>query len=458
MLVSRISIVLFLISFFSNVAFAQATKAKDDTSQIIYAFKHPKIQGSMRYFKMATENQNAASNSFANAINIGLAYETRKYYGFQFGISQYTIFNIASSDMTFIDPKTNQTNRYEIGLFDQEQVERRSDINRLENLYVKYQYKNSKWTLGKQSINTPFINLQDGRMRPTQVGGFWSDLRASKKSQIEVGVLWEILPRGTTQWYSISESFGIYPSGINTEGNKSNYLSNISSKYVGLLGLNHQLNPGIKLKFWDVYVDNVFNTMMFQVDMKKKNWIAGLQYIEQNVVNQGGNTLSSKTYFSPNQKSRIFGGKIGWEKSAWKTSLNFTRITAEGRYLMPREWGRDPFYTFMPRERNEGFGDLTAYVAKTSYYFKNSQMLLQSNLGYFHLPDVKNVSLNKYGMPSYWQWNFEMNYPLKKVLNGLELQFLYVYKKQEGNSYSNEKYVINKVNMSNYNIVLNYLF
>jgi hypothetical protein len=30
---------------------------------------------------------------------------------------------------------------------------------------------------------------------------------------------------------------------------------------------------------------------------------------------------------------------------------------------MPREWGRDPFY-FMPRERNEGYGDVNAIMTK----------------------------------------------------------------------------------------------
>lgn len=458
MLINKISIVLILLFLINHLAFAQETKVKEDTSKISYAFKHPKIHGSMRYFMMATENHNSTINSNANALSIGLSFETRKFHGFQFGIGQYTIFNLASSDMTLIDPKTNQTNRYEIGLFDQEHIEKRSDINRLENLYLKYQYKNIISTLGKQSINSPFINLQDGRMRPTQVGGIWTEVRLKKKSLIEAGVLWEILPRGTTQWHSIGQSFGIYPTGINVDGSKSIYATNISSNFIGLLGINHQLNPMINLKFWNVYVDNVFNTSLFQVDFKKKNWVAGFQYIEQHVVNHGVNDLLSKTYFSPNQKSRIFGGKIGWEKSAWKTSLNFTRISADGRYLMPREWGKDPFYTFLPRERNEGFGDLTAYVSKTSYTFKNSKLLFQSGLGYFQLPDVKNVALNKYGMPSYWQWNFEVSSPLKKVLNGLEIQFLYVYKKQEGNSYSNEKYIINKVNMSNFNVVLNYQF
>ena len=33
-------------------------------------------------------------------------------------------------------------------------------------------------------------------------------------------------------------------------------------------------------------------------------------------------------------------------------------------FLMPREWGREPFYTFLPRERNEGLGGVNAWTCQ----------------------------------------------------------------------------------------------
>lgn len=441
-----------------HISIAQNKKIQEDSSQIIFALKHGKIKGNMRYFFMATNNENSASNSSANAAGLGLSYESGNYKGFQLGIAQYSIFNVASTDMTYIDPKTNLVNRYETGLFDQEHVEKRSDINRLENLYVKYHSRSTQIIIGKQTLNTPFINLQDGRMRPTVVGGIWSEINTKPFTKVEGGILWEVMPRGTAQWHSIGESMSVYPSGVNIDGSKSNYAKNISSNYIGMLGITHQIIPEVQLKIWDVYVNNVFNTTLLQTDLKKKNWILGFQYIHQNGINEGGNSEINKAYFSKNQQANVWGGRIAWEKNAWKTSFNFTRITSDGRYLMPREWGRDPFYTFMPRERNEGYGDLVAYVSKVSYQIKKTSIQVQTSLGYFQLPDVKNFTLNKYGMPSYWQWNLEINYPLQKLLKGMEVQGLYVYKKLDGNTFDNEKYVINKVNMSNYNLVINYHF
>jgi hypothetical protein len=74
------------------------------------------------------------------------------------------------------------------------------------------------------------------------------------------------------------------------------------------------------------------------------------------------------------------------------------------------------------------------------------------------MPDVKNYALNKYGLPSYTQLNIDLSYEFIDFLEGLELQALYVHKTNQGETYQNEKYIINKVNMSNYNLILNFHF
>ena len=153
-----------------------------------------------------------------------------------------------------------------------------------------------------------------------------------------------------------------------------------------------------------------------------------------------------------------FGTKIAWKNKAWETSLNYNRITQEGRYLIPREWGRDPFFTFLPRERNEGFGDLDAIMAKVNYNIPESGFKTSVAAGYYHLPDVKNYALNKYGLPSYTQINTDIRYTFAKSLKGLEAQFLLVAKLNNGETYGNSKLIINKVNMLQSNFVLNYHF
>jgi hypothetical protein len=432
--------------------------AAEDSTSLLFAFKHGKVHGNLRYFFMATENQDRLTDAYANAAGGGLFYETGAYKGFQIGVGGYFIYNLNSSDMTKVDPFTNTVSRYETSLFDLENLANKHDLDRLEELYLKYNFGKSHVIAGKQLINTPFINLQDGRMRPTEVGGLYGEIFPGKKNKLEGGYLFEISPRGTVDWYGIGESIGIYSNGTNIDGSKGNYAQNIESKGIYLVGYTHTLTKGHSLKVWNVYVDNIFNTSQFQWDAKQGNWVAGFQYTEQHAVNFGGNEEPSKTYFDPSQMSRVFSTKLGWENRQWKTSLNYTRITAEGRYLMPREWGRDPFYTFMPRERNEGFGDVQAFVGKLSYATPNFPVKASLSYGLFKLPNVKQVALNKYGLPSYNQLNLELNYEFEGFLEGLEIQGLYVHKSNQGETYENEKYIINKVNMSNYNVVLNFHF
>jgi hypothetical protein len=125
---------------------------------------------------------------------------------------------------------------------------------------------------------------------------------------------------------------------------------------------------------------------------------------------------------------------------------------------MPREWGVEPFYTFMPRERNEGFGDVHAYVLKAGYDLPKLRLKTQASAGYFNLPDVMNYRLNKYGLPSYTQFNVDVRYTFTGLLRGMETQLLYVHKGRQGETYGNDRFVINKVNMSLWNLVINYYF
>lgn len=121
---------------------------------------------------------------------------------------------------------------------------------------------------------------------------------------------------------------------------------------------------------------------------------------------------------------------------------------------MPREWGRDPFFTFLPRERNEGLGDVHAIVGKVNYKISKARITTSVAFGNYNLPEVTEFSLNKYGIPSYNQLNIDIRYKFAGLLKGLETQLLYVFKEKTGNSYGNDKYVINKVDMSLWNLVL----
>ncbi|MCZ2482036.1 outer membrane porin, OprD family [Aquirufa nivalisilvae] len=431
-----------------------------DSLSVWNAVTNGKIRPNLRYFYMNTDNAGESYDAYAHGINLGITYETIPWKHIRLGISGQWMYNIHSTSFT-PDPKFPILNRYELGLFDLIHPQSKEILSRLEKLYIAYSIQKSSIKMGRQVINTPFINPQDGRLRPTAVAGIWVDWNNIPNTKLEGGFLSAISPRSTTQWFGIGESLGIYPQGQNPDGTKSNYLGNINSRGIGILGITLKQMKPWSIQAWNMYVDQVMYTGMLQADthwstQQPIQWTAGFQYIEQHAVQHGGNPDPSKAYMSPGAMSRTFGAKLGWESKQWKSSVNYNRITGEGRYLMPREWGKDPFFTFMPRERNEGMGDVQAYVAKISYQWNKVPLKAQIAHGYFLLPDVTNFTLNKYAMPSYSQSNIDVSFEPKGKWQNLKFSMLYVYKKLLDNESKADKFIINKVNMSQVNFIVNY--
>ncbi len=432
-------------------------------NNLLEAFQHGHFHGSFRTFLMATDNTRALTDYYALAAGGGLHFSTAPFHGFSFGIGGVFNYNLASSDLTRKDPTTGAVNRYEIGLFDVKDPSNRKNLDRMEAFWLRYQWKKSRITLGQQSLQTPFVNYQDGRMRPTAETGAWFESEALKNTKIEGGYLWRISPRSTVEWFGIGESIGLYPKGLNPDGTGSGYPQNLESMGIGLLGISRQWGKNTKIQVWEQYVENIFNTALIQADhaIPLKNGqkiVLGLQATHQDALAQGGNADASKAYFQKGGQSNAISAQASWQRGNWQALAAYTRVTADGRFLAPREWGREPFYTFMTRERVEGSGDSHSITGRVNWQNKNKKLRLEAGYGHFYLPDVKNAALNKYAFPSFQQLNLDARYAFGGMLEGLRVQLMYVWKGRLGEVYGNDKYVINRVDMSHYNLIFNYIY
>ena len=414
-----------------------------------------------RTFAMSTFNEGNLKDDYALASGAGIGVLTRPLYGFQVGVSGFFMYNLMSSNIDELDPTTQQPNRYEVGLFDVENHSNHNDLDRLEELYVKYTLSKSSIMVGKVNLNTPFFNPQDGRMRPTLEEGVWVSIKESTKIGLNGGWIWDVSPRSTVKWFTLSESMGVYPSGVSTIGKRSEYEENITGNS-GMAVANVYFNPSRKLKInvWDGFLENVMNTALIEFNFEQENQkfklYEGLIYLHQEALNNGGNVNQNLSYTARGAQSNVISAQIGLKNKKINTSLNYTHITGDGRYLMPREWGKEIFYTFLPRERNEGFGNVHAIMTKTAFSFLNSRLKTSIGYGYYHLPDPKDYRLNKYGMPSYQQINADASYVFGKFFKGLELRALVAWKLKQGEDYDNARFVYNKVNMVNFNFILDF--
>ncbi|MGZ3899416.1 MAG: OprD family outer membrane porin [Bacteroidia bacterium] len=459
---NRIQIILVLI-FSSIYIFGQDSlkymEESNDTMRLKDLFLKGKLDINTRTTYMTTINDGSLKDDYALATGVGIGLTTKLYRGFQAGISSFVTYNLWSSNLTQPDKLTLAPNRYEIGLFDVQNLSAKNNLIRIENLFVRYSISKTSLTIGRMKLNTPFLNPQDGRMNVTMEEGAWLSANDLKKIHFNGGWFWNISPRSTTQWYTTAGSIGLYPSGVTETGTKSNYFGNISSRGVAIGNISILPNKKIKLNLWDMFIDNIMNTAMIEMNTefgKKMKYYQGAMYIHQDALNYGGNVDQTKTYAPKGSQSNAISVQTGIKNKKFNFSLNYTHITGDGQYLAPREWGRDPFYTFMLREKNDGFGNVHSFTTKITFYGLDGRIKTGLAYGFFQLPDVQNYRLNKYGMPSYHQVNFDFSYSFSKFLKGFDIRFITAYKLREGETYNNPKYIYNKVNMANISLILDF--
>lgn len=444
-----------LILALHGIGLAQKNK---DTTGLGYALIHGRMEGVVRSVCMSTINKGVLKDDYAVGLSTRLLYETKSFHGLQIGMGGYTIINAISSNLAEPDKTTKSMNRYELGLFDIEHPTNKYNMNKLEKLYLRYTRFKSTLDIGRIAMNNPFVNSQDGRLGPTAQQGAWLSMKNIKKLTINIGWVNAISPRSTIKWYSVENSIGIYACGVDVNGAKSKYKNNIHSKGLGILNLQYKPGERTTLNVWDGMIENVLNTLMVELNHEGKKingkyvFYNGIMMIRQDAIHDGGNPDPSLTYVQAGGRSNIVSVQLGWRGEQWNTNFNFTRITAAGRYLMPREWGRDPFYTFMSRERNEGLGDVYAFMLRSTHTGKRIKQSLA--IGYYDLPGKESFGLNKYTFPSYLQLNYDAIYTFMNKWKNLSIRTLIAYKKNAIGSDA----MINKVEMINLNFISEYKF
>lgn len=462
-----------------SLAAASSLFAADD---IAGAFKDGKASGQIRYYFMAEDNKEGLKDYFGSALGGYLKYETASLGGFKAGAAFYTthFLNDNVSKANTEPTAGNKGSRYVSGLVEAADHDKDSVTN-IGEAYISYEASKTKATLGRMKLNTPFINPQDGRMIPTFEQGIWASSKDIKDFEIQAGYINAFWNRSTSEWKSVKDSFGYgYLQGnapLSTT-TASNYGGNTSSNGVYVASATYNGIEGAKLEIWDYYVDNIFNTAYFEGNYAKKfgafRALAGIQYIAQQEVGDGGNgednaasatnAQRAKSYILKGERSESFGAKVGAGYGDTLLTIAATKTTSEGRFLFPREWGKEPFFTFQKRERTDGSGGNTAWLATIDQDFKTigvDGLTMTAGYGRYYKQDAKNWRLNKYGVPSYAQMDIDFFYKFKGSLKGLALEYLYARKYAIGETYDmkpNTNFVFTKNGMAVHNLILNYNF
>jgi hypothetical protein len=443
---------LFLIFIFPASLLAQE---KDSVLKVI-----PTIH--FRNFTMATFNQGQLRDDFALASTLRVGFKTNTYKRFSL-TANYRVFAIHafSQGVWEPEPNINQLNRYETGLFDLNRPEKRY-FGKIEELNISYKGNFLNARLGRMIINTPFVNPQDGRLNPTAVEGVQIGGKVGSSLQLNSFHIWRMGLRSTGNWTSIGSSIGVYPLGLGEDGNRSQYRGVTQSDLISILHAHYKINRN-QIHLWNTWVSNISNTAMVEwkgdLELSKgNNWVYATMVGYQQGIGNGGNSDPELRFKNPNDLHGFISLQSGFKKKHYTWALNYTHLSGKGRFLSPREWGRDPFYTFMPRERNEGYAFVNAATTFLEAILLKGILKPSLGYGFFFLPDASDASVNKYAFPSYRQLNASVKVHGIGKWENIDGMLLLVRKNAMQKEIDRLGWIYNKVNLSHVNVIVNYRF
>ena len=416
----------------------------------------------LRSYFMHTNNSKELLDFAAWGTGAGLGYFSPCWKGLGVGFSGFFVFRHFENNLKKIDPQTGMGNRYEITLFDVHHPENSKDMDRLEEFFVSYESKKFSAWFGRHHFESPLLNASDNRLRPNLFSGFSGTYTTTSGLKFSGAWFSHLISRGSLEWVKVEESLGFYSIGRNPLGGKDTYAHHIQSKGIGVFGLEFSKEK-IQVQSWNYLAQGIFTTNFTEVtgfveSSSSKKWIYGAQGFVQGVQGDGGSEDPKKAYTLPEEKTHGIGLKSGinWEHN--ELALNFLYISDNGRFLFPREWGREKFFVSMQRERFEGMGGVRAIGLAYDKTFIHEKLKISLGTSYVQTPGIEDLRLNKYGLPNYFHFIGLVDYRFDGFFKGLDLQLLVAHKNEDSIQEIPLEYVINRVNMTNVNLILDYRF
>ena len=444
-----------------------------------------KVQGQIRLFTMTEEHQEPLHDYDGIALGGKLLYTTPQWNNWQATLGAYTthFINDNISSKNFEPLASNRNSRYVVGLVDSTNYDT-SSVTNIGEAYLRYHVNKNSITFGRMKLDTPFVNPQDGRMIPTFAQGIWAIASLNNEMGFQAGYINAFWNRNTPQWKSVQDSLGygysMGNSAIEGVAVAGNYLGNSSTDGLFIANIRYEPIKTLRLDLWDYYLQNIFNLTYGEVQYSHPignlELSYGLQYIHQRQSGDGGNGedniasptdgQKAKSYMQEDENSNTYGVKTAVKYENSKLTLAYNKTTDEGRFLFPREWGKEPLYTFQKRERSDGSGNCSAWLATIEHDFAQQGLKgLDMMLGYgeYDKADAKEWIYNKYGYPSYAQWNIDIFYRFSGPLKGLRAEYLLARKVARGETYQNSgpagyNFIFVKNGLTQQNFILNYDF
>jgi hypothetical protein len=135
----------------------------------------------------------------------------------------------------------------------------------------------------------------------------------------------------------------------------------------------------------------------------------------------------TERYVQPDEQAHVISTKLGRKSDQLDVSAAYLHAFDSGRFLFPRELGRENFYVSQPRSWIDGFGDLDVYMLRARFtpeFIHDTWFDLR--LSYTDGPGTDELTFNKYGLEDFYAATFMIDHKFHGMFEGLDLALLYV--------------------------------
>lgn len=421
------------------------------------------VHGHFRNYFMATVHPGIRRDFWTNATGGSFGYQSAIWKGFQFGIKGIFTYKTLSSDLLPNDSLDLPGAMWELQLYDVTRPTKGDDLDRLEELFLRYYYKPESFVeYGKLDINEgPLLLRRDGRMKAFVYKGLWANHRFKNNSLLKYGFIQSVSPRGMTEWYPLNEAIGINNNGLQPDGSQAHYHEKSNTRGLAVLGITDLRLGGWTFQAWNYYFDRISDMTWLEGNYEGGQFFGGLQYVAQFALPHQATLDYAERYMQPDEEAHVLSGKAGMHFGTIDISANVLHAFGTGRFLFPKELGRENFFVSQSRSRIDGLGDSQVYMLRIKTNHKEGwakNILADVRLSYFDLPSRKEPRFNKYEYSSFYQGSLLFSYHFPKAFEGMEFVFMYTTKEAVEGELLTHSESLHRSNFHHFNFVTNIHF
>ena len=390
-------------------------------------FREGHFGGMWRTQIMGTFHEEGLSDHWASGTAFRLHYVTSSLRGWSIGVAGQFGYALALSDIEGADQLTGQRARFELHMFDIEDPTNRKDFDRLENLTLNKTWKRGAAMFGRFSFESPFVNGQDSRLKANAFSGLTGKVFLDKRfhHMVTAAVITGISPRGTVRWFGMDEGLGLLDNGLRPDGLSADYEHRLQTRGLIVVGYQH-FGKELDTEIWYHHADNLFAMTYGKTSVHFGNsdeWNLGLEGLVQSKLGNGGSEHYEHRYYYNDDVAILAGGRLHRTTGKLGYELAGLFSVGSGTYLFPREWGRERFFTSVPRARVEGLGQFQEIAAQVDVC-PTSRVKTLLTLAYVNVDDKSDALHNKYSLIDHYLINGEVQVKGGKILENCDFRFI----------------------------------